>query len=241
MRQERKTIMSGIEQYFGEGFDCACGRHHRTAFGNFELSHGAIKKLPEILKNLGFKKPFLLSDTNTHLAAGAEVEEVLKASGIPFVSHILKSPENGNLTPDERTFGSAAMGLSGEPSCDVVVSVGSGTINDTGRLLSFLTGREFLLVMTAPSMDGLVSGVAPMIYNDLKTTFPAHAPLALIGDLDVLVKAPDIMIAAGAGDIIGKYNCLNDWKLSRIVNEPKGKPEFSKIPFISFAKKSVLS
>lgn len=211
--------MSGIEQYFGEGFDCACGRHHRTAFSNFELSHGAIGKLPQILKKLGFSKPYLLSDTHTYEAAGRQTEAALKAAGIPFVTHVLKSPETGNLTPDETAFGSAALGLAMDVSCDIVVSVGSGTINDTGRLLSFLTGREFILVMTAPSMDGLVSGVAPLIYNDLKTTFPAHAPLALIADLDVLVKAPDIMIAAGAGDIIGKYNCLNDWKLSRIIND----------------------
>ena len=211
--------MSGIEQYFGDGFDCACGRHHKTAFGNFELSHGAVRKLPGILGKLGYRKPFLLSDTNTHKAAGEQVEAVLTEAGIPFVSHVLKSPENGNLTPDEAAFGSAAMGLAMDPSCDIVISVGSGTINDTGRLLSFVTGRQFILCITAPSMDGLVSGVAPMIYNDLKTTFPAHAPLALVADLDVLTKAPDVMIAAGAGDIIGKYNCLNDWKLSRIINQ----------------------
>ena len=211
--------MSGIEQYFGDGFDCACGRHHKTAFANFELSHGAIRKLPEVLGKLGFSKPYLLADTNTYAAAGITVEKVLQDAGISFVTHILKSPDHGNLTPDEAAFGSAAMGLAMEPSCDVVLSVGSGTINDTGRLLSFLTGRDFILVITAPSMDGLVSGVAPMIYNDLKTTFPAHAPLALIADLDVLTKAPDVMIAAGAGDIIGKYNCLNDWKLSRIIND----------------------
>lgn len=211
--------MSSIEQYFGDGFDCACGRHHKTAFGNFELSHGALRKLPEVLVKLGYQKPYLLSDTNTHAAAGQQVEDILRAAGIPFVSHILKCPGSGNLTPDESAFGSAAMGLAMEPSCDVVVSVGSGTINDMGRLLSFLTGRQFILCITAPSMDGLVSGVAPMIYNDLKTTFPAHAPLALLADLDVLTKAPDVMIAAGAGDIIGKYNCLNDWMLSKIIND----------------------
>ena len=102
--------------------------------------------------------------------------------------------------------------------CDLVISVGAGTINDLGRYASYITGRDFILVLTAPSMDGAVSGVAPLIQNHLKITFPAHAPVALVGDLDILSKAPMKMLSAGVGDILGKYNCLTDWRLSALVN-----------------------
>ena len=43
-------------------------------------------------------------------------------------------------------------------------------------------------------------------------------PKAIIGDVDMLASAPLDMIQAGYGDIIGKYSCLNDWKLSQLVN-----------------------
>ena len=68
-------------------------------------------------------------------------------------------------------------------------------------------------------MDGLVSGVAPLICHNMKVTFPAQEPLALICDPEIMAAAPLKMLAAGAADILGKYNCLLDWKLSNIVND----------------------
>lgn len=75
-----------------------------------------------------------------------------------------------------------------------------------------------MLIATAPSMDGLVSGVAPLIFHNMKITFPAQEPLALICDPEIMTAAPLKMLAAGAADILGKYNCLLDWKLSHIIN-----------------------
>ena len=71
---------------------------------------------------------------------------------------------------------------------------------------------------TAPSVDGFASGVAALITDNLKTTYPAHVPKAFIGDLSVLSQAPMETIVAGVGDIIGKYTSLCDWKMSAIIN-----------------------
>ena len=68
-------------------------------------------------------------------------------------------------------------------------------------------------------MDGFASTGAPLITNHLKTTYTTHSPQAIIGDLDILCKAPMNMITAGLGDILGKYTCLTDWKISHIINE----------------------
>ncbi|MDD2414164.1 MAG: iron-containing alcohol dehydrogenase, partial [Eubacteriaceae bacterium] len=54
--------------------------------------------------------------------------------------------------------------------------------------------------------------------HNIKKTFSAVCPEVIIGDTDLLATAPDIMIAAGFGDIIGKYLAINDWKISRIIN-----------------------
>ena len=67
-------------------------------------------------------------------------------------------------------------------------------------------------------MDGYASTVAPLIRNNLKTTFECHMPQAIIADLNILAQAPKEMIAAGFGDVLGKYTCLADWKLSAIIN-----------------------
>ena len=56
-----------------------------------------------------------------------------------------------------------------------------------------------------------------MILGGMKVTPPAAPPLAIVGDTAVLKDAPGDMIRAGYGDIIGKFSCLNDWKLSAYI------------------------
>ena len=56
------------------------------------------------------------------------------------------------------------------------------------------------------------------ILNNVKTTYEVGMPKAIIGELEILSKAPMSMITAGVGDILGKYVCLADWKLSQIIN-----------------------
>lgn len=206
-----------IDNLLGASFACDCGKNHETHFSKMILEEDALFKLPALLGEFGYQFPYLISDTNTYRVCGQLVCGILDAAKVRYEKIVLQSPLEGDLPADEEAFGRVCMAFPKE--CDVVISIGSGTINDLGRYLSYITGREFLLVLTAPSMDGCVSGVAPLIQNHLKITFPAHAPRALIGDLKILSEAPMKMLSAGVGDILGKYNCLADWKLSAIVNQ----------------------
>lgn len=206
-----------IEPYLNCSFECSCGRTHRSLFAHYIFEPGAIRKLPELLAKLGYNRPYLISDTHTHEIAGCRTEEVLRQAGVDFTSHKLKSPENSDLAADENALGSIAM--ANDKDADIIISIGTGTINDLGRYFSYITGRPFLLVATAPSMDGLVSGVAPLIFHNMKITFSTQEPLALICDPEIMAAAPLKMLAAGAADILGKYNCLLDWKLSHIIND----------------------
>ena len=76
-------------------------------------------------------------------------------------------------------------------------------------------------------MDGYASNVSPLIIKHLKTTYEAHTAKVIIGDLDILAQAPLSMIAAGAGDILGKYVCLTDWQLAHIINGEYYCPEMA--------------
>ena len=199
-----------IESYLNCSFECGCGRIHKSLFAHYIFEPGAIKKLPALLSQLGYKRPYLISDTHTYEIAGLRAEEALRKADISFTSHVLKSPDKGDLAADEHALGSIAM--ANDKEADIIISIGTGTINDLGRYFSYITCRPFLLIATAPSMDGLVSGVAPLIFHNMKVTFPAQEPLALICDADIMAAAPLKMLAAGAADILGKYNCLLDWK-----------------------------
>ena len=90
------------------------------------------------------------------------------------------------------------------------------TINDKGKVCQFSPQAAIYYSSHCPVHGRLCSSVAPLITNNLKTTYECHTPAAVIADLDIIAKAPQAMIAAFG--TLGKYTCLLDWKLSAIIN-----------------------
>lgn len=101
---------------------------------------------------------------------------------------------------------------------DLILGIGSGVIQDLCKYVSFFAKIPYMIVATAPSMDGFASDGAAMILHGMKETVKAGLPRAIIADMDVLKDAPMEMIKAGYGDIIGKFSALCDWKLSAAIN-----------------------
>ena len=192
-----------LNDYLGHSMDCTCGKEHKTNLKIVDIDKDAVSRLPKHIEALGYKKPFLVADVNTWAAAGALVAEKLDVADISYKKYIFNEKE---LIPDEKTLGSLMMAFSRD--CDVIVAVGSGTLNDLCKFSSFQLGLDYMVFATAPSMDGFVSIGAALITNYVKTTYQAHVPLAVIGDTDILAAAPMEMITAGLGDILGKYTCL---------------------------------
>ena len=64
-------------------FACNCDmKEHRAPLEGYEISSGAIEKLPEILKD--YNRIYMVADENTYKAAGARVEEILKEHNMFF-------------------------------------------------------------------------------------------------------------------------------------------------------------
>ena len=101
---------------------------------------------------------------------------------------------------------------------DLIIGVGAGVINDLCKYVSHQHKLPYFIVATAPSMDGYASKGAAMLFSGMKITVNTAVPAAIIADTAVLCEAPLDMLQAGFGDIIGKYSCLNDWRLSQCVN-----------------------
>ena len=202
-----------IADYLSGISDCPCGKDHRIDINTIEVASGSLTKIADLIRQDGFTKPFIIADCNTHKVAGERLLELLAEAEINFSSYVFADQE---LIPDEMALGK--LGMNYDPTCDLVIAVGSGTLNDLSRFFSHRLGLPYYIVATAPSMDGYASSGAALIRNNLKTTFECQMPRAIIADLDVIRTAPKEMIAAGFGDVIGKYTCLADWKLSAIIN-----------------------
>lgn len=197
-----------------EGHRCACGMEHNTNLRFLRIGQGAIRQVPEAIRFLNRKKPFLVADTNTWKVAGEQVAALLRETDIPFSSYIFSSDQS-RVEPDENAVGSLTMAF--DPSCDLLLAVGSGVINDCCRVVAHAVGAGHMVVGTAPSMDGYASNSSSMIVNRVKTSLYARCPQAIIADIDIMRQAPMRMLWAGLGDMLAKYNALCEWRIAHIA------------------------
>ena len=200
----------GLNDYLNRTFTCPCGKTHSAPLKYVSVRKDALSDLPKFVKELGFHSLYLVSDHITYGIAGQKCMDILAQAGIR--AEIIQLT---HLEFDEATLGELVIHM--PQDCDLVVAVGTGTINDMTRYFSFKLGRPFFTVATAAPMDGFASSIAAIHVNHLKTTFQAQTPLAVIGDTEILKNAPYPMIAAGLGDLLGKCTCPCDWRLSHII------------------------
>ena len=190
---------------------CSCGKVHSFQ-AELIIGSGAVNRLPEVLEKFGSNKPFILSDKNTYVAAGAKVCGILETNGIAYSGY---SFQNETVEPDEHSVGSAIMHF--DASCDMIIGVGSGVINDIGKILSCISGKPYIIVGTAPSMDGYASASSSMTRDGLKISLPSRSADVIIGDTDILCNAPLHMMKSGLGDMIAKYVSICEWRIANLI------------------------
>jgi len=101
--------------------------------------------------------------------------------------------------------------------CDVIIGVGSGVINDICKIVANITNKPYMIVATAPSMDGYVSATSSTIRDGFKISLDSKCPDVIIGDIDILKNAPIKNMLAGLGDIIAKYTAVCEWRIGAIL------------------------
>ena len=191
---------------------CSCGKAHNIAIDDVIIGKGVIQRLPEFVKKYNAKKPFLLADKNTYKAAGETAANLLKDAGIPYSSYIF--PQDA-LEPNEEAVGSAFMHF--DHNCDLIIGIGSGVINDIGKILSNVSGRKYIIIGTAPSMDGYASATSSMSMDGLKVSLNSRCADVIIGDIDILKQAPLHMLKSGLGDMLAKYISIAEWRIGNLI------------------------
>ena len=191
---------------------CSCGKAHLSNVKNIIIGKGAIEKLPEEIKKEGARKVFLVADKNTYKAAGEKAESLIKNAGLECVKYIFNEER---LEPDEHSVGSVVMHA--DKTCDCIVAVGSGVINDISKILANVTAKPYIIVATAPSMDGYASESSSVSRDGLKISLSSKCADVIIGDIDILKNAPLHMLKSGLGDMLAKYISICEWKIAHIL------------------------
>lgn len=175
------------------------------------IADGALGCVADVFRRMfPGKRPIVIADTTTWEIAGRTVNEQLVAAGLePDVPHIFS--DNGMhaewkyIEELDKVFAATdAIGI----------AVGSGTINDLTKLSSHHSGRRYMTVATAASMDGYTAYGASITKDGAKQTFSCPAPLAVVADTEIIAKAPSAMTASGYADLFAKIPAGADWIIS---------------------------
>ena len=200
-----------VDKYLNVKLECECGMTHYAPIKAVDISSGALNRLPGYVERFGYHRPYILCDKITYSIAGQRCEQLLRDAGLAPTTLIIK-----HLGFDEATLGEIVINRPDD--CDLMIGVGTGSITDMLRYSSFKLGLPCFTVATAAPMDGFSASAGIMNVNNLKATMSAHSTELIIGDTDILSAAPYRMTIAGFGDLIGKLNALNDWRLAVLVN-----------------------
>lgn len=191
---------------------CTCGKYHNGLLGEYIVENGAVARVAEFVRKYRGHKAFLVADVNTFAAAGAQVIQNLTENGIPFSKYIFSvSPK-----PNEEAVGSSVMHY--DSTCDIIIGIGSGVINDISKILANVSGHSYIVVATAPSMDGYASATSSMEMDGLKISLNSRCADVVIGDIDILKNAPQRMLISGLGDMLAKYVSICEWRISHVIN-----------------------
>lgn len=195
-----------------------CGHKHPVPFGTIRLGQGAVREVPALAAQiLGHapRRPVVIYDRAIEDLILPGVVAPLRAAGLP-VEPFAMAGEPGHLLDSGAINGNAAADAIG-PGADLLIAAGSGVICDLTKWIATRLSKPFILIGTAPSMNGYTSITATITEHDIKISKFLNPANAVILDVDVVKNAPMEMVRSGIGDLAARAVCNADWKLSQLL------------------------
>ncbi len=201
--------MEAFEIESRQRLETALSKADTTRYIN--VSHAAVNTVGEYFKKcFPGRRAVVVADQNTFKAAGHKVHQILKSQNNETLDPFIYKVDDFHA--EMEYVDELAKYLD---SVDAVpVAVGSGTINDLAKLASYRCGRQYMVVVTAASVDGYTAFGASITHEGFKQTFLCSAPLCVIADLSIIAEAPPEMNAWGYADLIAKIPAGADWILA---------------------------
>ena len=206
--EDSRLIISGLE--------CDCPCEHNQPSQDIYVGNGILNNIARYVRrrNMG-THCVLVADNITWAVAGQRACELLRADGIEVTACVIR--REGSMEPDERAVGEVFLAL--RPDTEFMVSVGSGSITDSTRVVATRCNLPMVCVGTAASMDGYTSSICPLTLRGVKIHRQGRCPEIILCDIDVLKTAPMEMVCSGVGDVLGKYIAKADWIIGHIIND----------------------
>ncbi|MCQ2070590.1 MAG: NAD(P)-dependent glycerol-1-phosphate dehydrogenase [archaeon] len=195
------------------------------------MGHGVISQTADVCRQLYFgKEGLIITGEQTYAAAGRQVSDIV-SEHYDIQTVFVGGSDKDNVEK--------AVQAVKDTDAKFILAVGGGTKIDIAKMVSSETGVPFVSIPTSIAHDGVCSDRASMKDDSgAPLTVQAVPPVAVIGDTEVLVKAPYRYLASGCADVLSNLTALKDWKFA---NRMKG-VEFSSSAYTvsRYAAESIL-
>ena len=209
MKQNPGTI-----SLIGRSFICSeCGQKHKVDM--LHIEQGDTDRICLFFKKVfgANKKILLLADDITWEVAGERCKESLEKEYKVFPVVLIPRNEKRVTAKEGYLPEIEKKALNTE----IILTVGTGTITDLGKIIGSNRYKPVVCFPTAPSMNGYTSPVAAYIKEGLKLTIPISPAHGVFSDMNILEKSPLELIKSGFADSMAKAFANADWKISSLI------------------------
>lgn len=190
---------------------CTCNFEHPAPQVTLYSGEDASQILAEDCRAIYGDRPvLLLFDPETYAVAGADLQQRLQAKKVNLTSYQFDSHPVATAALIE-----TVRALDNDMA--LIISVGSGTVNDLGKYSASEDGIDFWCLPTAPSMNGYTSGIAAIKVKGVKRTLPAVPPRRIYSIPKVIQQAPLKLRQAGFCDVLAKVVSDIDWQCESLL------------------------
>ena len=211
----QSIIEKETDELMGISFSCVCGKTHAIPIEYLSVKKGAILEVKHQMDKLGVSgNGGLIYDKRIEGIIGKKVLQTLKDQGV-FIKPYPVGDGNKILKPEIELSKRIADRI--DTGTDYLISAGSGVVSDLTKKAAAFLELPFMLIATAPSMNGYTSSMAALIDKGIKKTLMIPSAKAVFADINILTDSPIEMIRSGLGDIVSKSVCNADWKISQLI------------------------
>ncbi len=167
-----------------------------AAPGRYVQRRGAVRRLGEVLVQLGSQKPLILRDPIVTEVMGDALEGFSGATHVEFRGES-SAEEIDRVAEEARSVGA-----------DGVVGISGGKTMDTAKAVAHPAGLPLVIVPTIASTDAPTSSLS-VVYEESgafkEYRFFGRNPDAVVVDTAIVARAPVRFLVAGIGDGLSTY------------------------------------
>jgi glycerol-1-phosphate dehydrogenase [NAD(P)+] len=171
------------------------------------VGHDTLDQVPDICKRLGYtKSALIIAGAKTFDIAGKTVKDLLEKEGMEVNTFLSGTATTQDVEVVEERIETLRP--------QVVFGVGGGTKIDIAKCSSARQETPFISIPTTASHDGIASPLSSIKGFEKPFSIVSQAPIAIIADTSIIMRAPWRLAVSGCGDVIAKLTAVKDWKLA---------------------------